>query len=298
MGGRLDATNSVENPLATIITRLSYDHREYLGDTIDKIAREKAGIMRPRVPCFSASQPEALALQTLRTAAMTIDAPLAVGGFEWKIEKHADGFYFSDKTRRYDLPPPGLLGLHQYQNAGLAIAALSVLPQAVPQAAIAQGLRSVEWQGRLQRLDRGPLIALAPTGAEIWIDGGHNDSAGAALAAQIASWRVDDGANPKPLHVILGMLTTKHPAEFLAPFAQNIAQLSTVAIAEEPLSFSAAALADEVGKLGITNVKAAESLSAALSNKTATSPRILICGSLYLVGMVLTLSEDRIKVPS
>ncbi|MGB9151628.1 MAG: folylpolyglutamate synthase/dihydrofolate synthase family protein [Alphaproteobacteria bacterium] len=294
LGGRLDATNIIDKPLATLITRLSYDHRDYLGDTIDKIAREKAGIMRPHVPCFSAPQPEALALQTLREAASAINAPLSVGGIDWQIAEQPNGFRFTGCKHHYDLPPPGLLGRHQYQNAGLAIAALTALPQPLPPAAIAQGLQNVEWPARLQRIN-GPLV---PPDAELWLDGGHNDSAGEALAAQIALWHTADGPPPKPLHIILGMLTTKHPAEFLAPFAQDITQLRTVAIANEPTSFTAAALAEEAQNLGISNVKSAETIQAALAELAATDipPRILICGSLYLAGIVLEL-EKRIKNP-
>ncbi|MFA5040461.1 MAG: folylpolyglutamate synthase/dihydrofolate synthase family protein [Bdellovibrionales bacterium] len=291
LGGRLDATNIIEKPLATIITRLSYDHREYLGDTIDKIAREKAGIMRASVPCFTAPQPDPLALQTLREAAKTIQAPLFIGGIDWKAEGRDGGFRFMDAKRDWDLPPPALLGQHQYQNAGLAIAALSALPSPLPQSAIVEGLRNVEWLARLQRLTTGPLVSLAPKGAEVWLDGGHNDSAGEVLATQIDLWRKEDGKTPKPLYVVVGMLTTKHPAEFLSPFAKYIAQVRTVPVPHEPLGFSAQALAHEAQKIGLSSAVATENVAEALSDlakhTSFPSPRILICGSLYLAGAVL-----------
>lgn len=298
LGGKRDATNIVEKPLATLITRLSYDHCEYLGNGIDEIAREKAGIMRAQVPCFAAPQPDALATQTLRMASAEIGAPLSIGGAEWTIEERPRGLRFCDKTRSYHLPFPGLLGRHQYQNAGLAIAALAALPKPLPERTIAQGLTQVEWPGRLQRLDKGPLAALVPPGTELWVDGGHNDSAGEALAAQIARWRREDGANPKSLHIVLGMLTTKHPAEFLAPFAKDITQLRAVAINGEPLSFTADALSGEVRKLGIP-ARAAGNIPAALCDlsKTDRPSRILICGSLYLAGMVLGYQEIRGRAP-
>jgi dihydrofolate synthase/folylpolyglutamate synthase len=291
LGGRLDATNVVPKPLATIITRLSFDHREYLGDTIDKIAREKAGILRAGVPCFSAPQPDALALQTLRESAAVLHAPLSVGGMEWEVEEHNAGFHFTDAAHAYNLPRPALLGQHQYQNAGLAIAALAVLPAPLPEAALKQGLRDVEWPARLQRITKGRLADLAPAGAEIWLDGGHNDSAGEVLAAQIERWREEDGKTPKPLFIVMGMLTTKRPAEFLSPFAQNIAQVRTVPVPFEPLGFTAQDLALEAQKIGLTFAKASESVAEALSDwakqKFPTPPRILICGSLYLAGAVL-----------
>jgi dihydrofolate synthase/folylpolyglutamate synthase len=293
LGGRLDATNVVDRPLATLITRLSFDHREYLGNSIDQIAREKAGIMRPGVPCFAAAQPEALALQALRDCAAKIRAPLSVGGVDWTIAEQKDGFRFADARCAFDLPHPALLGQHQYQNAGLAIAALDVLPKPLSFAAVTQGMAKVEWPARLQALTGGALAGLVPTGTTLWLDGGHNDSAGEVLAAQIVRWRREDGDAFKPLHIILGMLTTKNPAEFLGPFAQYVAQARSVPIPNETLSFTAPALADEVKKLGIAHVHTSTDITAALTDiaaHTQTPSRILICGSLYLAGIALAQS--------
>ena len=293
LGGRLDATNVIESPLATIITRLSYDHREFLGDSIDKIAHEKAGIMRRNVPCYTVAQKDDLAVQTLRDAARDLDAPLFVGGQDWISEEHENGLHFRDASRDYELPAPALLGKHQYQNAGLAIAALASLPQPISAAAIATGLCNVEWPARLQRLT-GNLAKMLPSGAELWLDGGHNDSAGEVLAAQIETWAEQDGHDHKPLFVIMGMLTTKHPAEFLTPFAKGIQKLRAVPVPGEILSFSATDLADEVLKLGVRDIKAQPDMVAALRDLAASScvrPRILICGSLYLAGVVLALDQ-------
>ena len=286
LGGRLDATNIVDRPLATLITRLSYDHRDYLGDSIDGIAREKAGIMRAGVPCFAAAQPDASALQALRDAADKIGAPLSVAGQDWKIAEQKDGFRFADAARVFELPPPALLGAHQYQNAGLAIAALSVLKNPLPAPAIAEGLRNVEWLARLQRLTGGALNALLPPDTELWLDGGHNDSAGEVLAAQIARWRDQDGENPKPLYVILGMLTSKVPKEFLAPLAKSIAGLCAIPV-EDPLSFDPAVLADQARALGISEVTDAQDVQRALGAVPSGSYRILMAGSLYLAGTAL-----------
>jgi len=287
LGGRLDSTNIIEKPLATIITRLSLDHREYLGDSIDQIAREKAGIMRPHVPCYVAAQPDDLALQSLRESATTINAPLSIGGIDWQVKPQAAGFHFSDATRIYDLPPPALLGSHQFQNAGLAIAALAALPQMIPETAIRQGLQKVDWPARLQHLTQGILVDLLPKDSELWLDGGHNDSAGEVLAAQIRRWQTEDGAHPKPLYIVLGMLTTKQPHEFLGAFVKSVAQVRTVTIEDEPLSFTATALAEEIQKICPVLVKATHSLEAALIDLPRQPARILICGSLYLAGKVL-----------
>ena len=291
LGGRLDATNLVDRPLATLITRLSLDHREYLGDTIDLIAREKAGIMRAHVPCFAAAQPDPVATQTLIQAAADKQAPLVLGKRDWRVEEQANGFRFTDATRQYDLPAPALLGQHQYQNAGLAIAALSVLSSPLPERAIGEGLRRVEWAARLQRLTETRYTDLLPVGAELWLDGGHNDSAGEILAAQIARWRAQDGAQPRPLYVILGMIDTKKPAEFLAPFVDTITQARTVIASLDPPAFSPAVLAQELRALGCLAVKESESVEAALRDLAQQgknlSPRILICGSLFLAGNVL-----------
>lgn len=293
LGGRLDATNVVSKPLATIITRLSYDHREYLGDTLDKIAREKAGIFRSSVPCFTSHQPDSMALQALREEADKIKAPLLVGEKDWKIEIQENGFRFIDQSRDLDLPKPALLGLHQYQNAGLAIAALSVLKHPVSPAAIERGLGTVDWPARLQRLSSKRVTALAPEKAEVWLDGGHNDSAGEVLAQQIALWKKEDGESPKPLYVVFGMLTTKNPSEFLSPFAKDIAEIRTVPIPDTPLAADPTALAEEVRKTGVASVRPSPSVAAALADlragKNGTNPaRILICGSLYLAGAVLS----------
>jgi dihydrofolate synthase/folylpolyglutamate synthase len=248
--------------------------------------------MRKGVPCFCAAQPNPLALESLQQAAQATGASLSAGAEQWTVHERHDSFIFSDYLRSYSLPKPALLGAHQYQNAGLAIAALSVLPRSVPSGAVAQGLRQVEWPARLQRLADGALAGLIAPGAELWLDGGHNDSAGEALAAQIERWRHEDGGYPRPLHVVLGMLTTKRPAEFLLPFATRIAQLRTVPVPDEALGFQPAALAEEARAAGVTAAEPRENVAAALRDLAlaasgAVAPRVLICGSLYLAGAVL-----------
>ena len=287
LGGRLDATNVVEKPLATLITRLSYDHREYLGDTLVQIAKEKAGIMRKGVPCFVSPQANEDGLDALRSAAAALHAPLISASESWQAEPNERGFHFKDDGRDFDLPLPSLPGRHQIDNAGLAIASLSVLTKAISRDDVAQGLKTAYWPARLQKLERGVLPALLPEGWELWLDGGHNDSAGEALAAQAEMWK---SAGNKPLLLITGMLTTKRPKEFLEPLAPFIAAAATLFIPNEALSFAPEDLAQELHAAGISKVAPCESLQGAIAHMTCVSPRparILICGSLYLAGHVL-----------
>ncbi len=286
LGGRLDATNVVAHPIATLITRLSYDHREYLGDTITQIAREKAGIMRAGVPCFAAFQPDAEASNTLHQCANTIGAPLVMGGRDWQVEKTSSGFHFHDKVRDLVCPPPSLLGDHQIQNAGLAIAALAALPTPIVGRAIIDGVQNAEWPARLQRLNSGTLYQTLPTGAELWLDGGHNDSAGEVLAQQVTAWRKTDGASPRPLRVIVGMIASKSPAEFLSPLRDMISVLHTITIPDEPQSRGPEETASLLREAGFEQAIPASSLHEALRH-TQSGERVLICGSLYLAGYVL-----------
>jgi len=291
LGGRLDATNVIARPAATVITRLSFDHREYLGTTMAEIAREKAGIMRPGVPCFAGLQTSREALATLKDAVGALGAPLCVGGEDWRVATGGrDYFSFIGKHGTLSLPSPVLIGRHQLWNAGLALSALEALPLAIPGEALRQAMRRVDWPARLQLIAGGRLAGLLPSGWEVWLDGGHNDSAGEVLADQIKEWQRQDGAKSKPLFIVLGMLSTKVPREFLGPFAPRIEKLFTVTIADEALSFPAETLAELAHGAGVRDVRAAAGLHEAfhlLGQDASVSGRVLVCGSLYLAGQFL-----------
>ncbi|MDD5586854.1 MAG: bifunctional folylpolyglutamate synthase/dihydrofolate synthase [Alphaproteobacteria bacterium] len=291
LGGRLDATNVIPHPAATVITRLSFDHRDYLGDTMAGIAREKAGIMRPRTPCFTAHQPSAEALAALRQVAAKRDVPLYVGGEDWRVEEPDEGtFRFTGAHRSITLPLPALTGRHQINNAGLAIAASEAFPFAVSDEALRLAMRRVEWPARLQRLKQGRLAALLPAEWELWLDGGHNDSAGEALAEQLKAWRAEDGASPRPLFVIVGMLSTKAPPEFAGPLMPYADSWRTVPIEGEPLGLAAKDLSEILKKAGIENITPSSNLAEAITNLVqsgAPAARLLVCGSLYLAGNAL-----------
>jgi dihydrofolate synthase / folylpolyglutamate synthase len=289
MGGRLDATNVVAQPASTAISRISYDHCQHLGNTLPAIAAEKAGIIKTGVPCFTMPQPDPDVVTVFRRVAQEKGAPLHCGDEDWQTEiLPDDGFRYRSQGRMLELPQPNLPGEHQILNAGLAVAALSAMPLTIPETAIRQGLQQAEWPARLQRLRHGPLVNLLPPGWELWLDGGHNDSAGEVLAAMAATWhQQDQGA--KQLQLVFGMLNTKQPREFLQPLATYIGQLQAVAIPDTLNSLNAAMAANAALQCGI-KATAAVDVTAALRALIAANPvptRVLICGSLYLAGVIL-----------
>ena len=284
LGGRLDATNVVERPALSVVTPVSIDHIEFLGDTLAKIAFEKAGVLKPGVRAVVGPQPAA-ALGVIAAEADRVGAPLYRVGEDWTIEATAEGMRYRGRAALLDLPRPGLLGAHQVSNAGLAIAAAERLEGfRIGSDHLRRGLARVEWPARLQRLTRGPLIAALPDeGWELWLDGGHNPAAGEVLARQAERWR------DLPLGLVFGMLKTKDAAHFLAPLARDAAALRAIAIPGEANSLSAQEACRFASAAG-HRAAAAGSLLAAVRELAATlrrPSRLLICGSLYLAGKVL-----------
>ena len=283
LGGRLDATNVVPRPALTVLTPVSIDHQHFLGETLAEIAGEKAGIVKPGVVCVSALQEDAVA-DVIAGRAAALGAPLVSGGRDWSVRGDGGGLVFEGGGRTRNLPPPALVGAHQTENAGLAVACVDHLPGfTVPDAALAQGMAAVEWPGRLQRLMRGPLVETLPAGWEVWVDGGHNGAAAAALAAHARHWR------SRPLHLIFGILGSKDPVAFLEPLAAAAGYLKTVAIPGTVGSLDAGEAAAAGRSLGMDADAAdtvAEALGAIVARETLPA-RVLICGSLYLVGTVL-----------
>ena len=291
LGGRLDATNVVARPALTVITPISLDHQQYLGETVELIAAEKAGILKPGTPCVVGPQTDE-ALAVIEARAEAIGAPLIVSGRDWQAWSEGGRLIFQDEAGLLDLALPALAGAHQVQNAGAAIAALRTL--GADDAACAGGLARVQWPARLQRLDPARLPGL-PANAEVWLDGGHNEAAGEALSVHMNALR---SRRPAPLHLICGMLETKDPSTFLRHFKGLADHVTAVAIPEAAASLPAEAVARAAAASGIAAEPAAD-FDAALAATgrrvdvaaqaagTATSPRVLICGSLYLAGWVL-----------
>ncbi len=282
LGGRYDATNIIAKPLVTALSSISMDHMQYLGDTLAKIAGEKAAIMKPGVPCVSvAQQPEAL--QVIEDAAAQIGAPLNLQNREWRVESVGQGLSFTSATNTWKTPLPSLPGVHQYDNAGLALAALDQSGFAIPAFAFKGGLRHVEWPARAQHLRKGPLVGLLPPSWDLWLDGGHNAGAGGVVAALAESLWSD-----APLHLICGMLETKAAADYLRPLVPHAASFTAVPIPANDTSYSPAALAEIARGVGMKDVNAATSVTEAVQKiPHHARARVLICGSLYLAGDVL-----------
>ena len=283
LGGRLDATNVVDRPLLTLITPVSYDHQAFLGERLEQIAGEKAGILKPGVPCVLGPQrPEAL--DAIQARAEAVGAPLTLHGRDWRAAHVGDRLEVRLHDETVDLPLPALRGEHQIENAGLAVAAAHMLGDLSPsREAIAEGLEKARWPGRLERLTCGPLHELLPERSALWLDGGHNPAAGEALAAFI------DTADPRPLHLVVGMINTKDSQGFLAPMAPFAASLHAVPVPDEPASREPAEVVADARDLGLAAM-VSEGVPAALASiaEQASSPvRVLICGSLYLAGHVL-----------
>jgi dihydrofolate synthase/folylpolyglutamate synthase len=283
LGGRLDATNVLEHPRLTALSPISLDHQAYLGERLEQIAFEKAGILKPGVPCIVGRQPpEALAV--IERRARAVGAPLSVHGRDWATAQVGERLVVQVGGATWDLPLPALAGRHQIDNAGLAVACALALGELAPdERAMAQGLRTVEWPGRLQRLTRGRLVERLPASCELWLDGGHNPAAGEALAASL------NGAGGHPLHLVVGMLNTKDEAGFLRPLAPLARSVHTVPVPDEPASRDPVEAAAGAMRLGIPARPAPDVASAlrAIGAAEADAARVLVCGSLYLAGHVL-----------
>jgi dihydrofolate synthase/folylpolyglutamate synthase len=284
LGGRLDATNVLARPLLTLLAPVSMDHESYLGSTLDKIAFEKAGILKAGTLAIAGPQAEPAAA-VIDARAREVGAPLLLHGRDWQVEAVADGIEIRFGERRLGFARPRLAGWHQTQNAGLAaMAALHLGPLAPPEAAIAAGLAGAAWPARLQRLTEGPLVALLPEGSLLLLDGGHNPAAGEALARTL-----ETASDPRPLHLVVGMLTTKDLVSFLRPLAPLARSIRLVGIPGEPLAYDAIAAAGLLHEAGI-DARAAATVEDAMAELAASgvgASRVLICGSLYLAGQVL-----------
>lgn len=281
LGGRLDATN-VMTPRLTAITPVSIDHQQYLGETLAEIAAEKAGILKPGVPCIVGRQSD-VARSVIEDRAAAVGAPLLICDQDWQVRLERGRLIFEDEAGLLDLEPPRLRGHHQVENAGIAIAALRALGDGDPEAA----MRRAEWPARMQRLRHGPMVERLPDGAELWLDGGHNAAAGEALAALISEI---DARAPAPLWMIAGMLDTKAAGDYFGAFRDIATGLRAVAIPDTPASLSAYQLAEHANGSGI-EAAPSETVDAALSEILANHPggplRVMICGSLYLAGNIL-----------
>ena len=287
LGGRLDATNVIDTPLASIITPVSIDHTDFLGPTIEKIAAEKAGIIKANVPAIVAAQSRD-ALAVIERQAARLKAPIKIAGESWTATEERGRLVYQDDNGLLDLPAPKLYGRHQFENAGLAIAALRAIPQfKIPPAAYEVGMTKADWPARLHRLATGRLVDLTPAGSELWLDGGHNPDGGRAIAAALAD--LEERVS-RPLVLIVGMLATKDFAGFLNNFAGLARRLIAVPVPGAEKGLAAETVAEAARALDIPAASRGnldDALDAVRKLDLDPPPRILITGSLYLAGEVL-----------
>ncbi len=278
LGGRHDATNVIDRPELTIITTVDLDHQQFLGETVAEIAYQKAGIIKRGVPVIVGPQHDA-ALEVIEAEAARLGAPVLAHGQHWHVMEERGRLVFQDETGLLDLPLPNLRGAHQFGNAGMALMALRHL--GFGEAACEGAVTNAFWPARMQRLRHGPLIDAAP-GAELWLDGGHNPAAGAALAQVLAT------LPPRDTYLICGMLSTKDVEGYLRPLSEQVISLRAIAIPGETATLPPEATAAAAGRVGLPS-RVSDSLEVALADilSEAPSARILIAGSLYLAGAVL-----------
>jgi dihydrofolate synthase / folylpolyglutamate synthase len=287
LGGRLDATNVIDTPLASVIAPVSMDHSEFLGDTLAAIAGEKAGIIKPDVPVICAEQPRE-AMAAIEARARRLRAPLHSAGQDWHVNVERGRLVYQDDRGLMDLAAPKLFGRHQFDNAGLAIATLRAQSTfRIEPAAFEAGIVNAEWPARMQRLASGALVEQGPQGCEIWLDGGHNAEGGRVAAAALGD--LEERVS-RPLVVIVGMMANKDASAFLANFAGLTRHIIAVPIPDRDNAMPPDRLADAARALGM-RVETSGSVEAALHSLARLAyevpPRILITGSLYLAGHVL-----------
>jgi dihydrofolate synthase/folylpolyglutamate synthase len=279
LGGRLDATNLVDRPLASVLTPISIDHVQFLGDTIVKIAAEKAGIIKRDVPAIIGLQP-AEALTVIAARGRELHAPLFRRDSDWMIEIGPSGFTYQGR-RKLSLPLPSLPGHHQIDNAALAIATLDRIDAfTLDDRAFQSGLQQIDWPARLQHLTGGALVSLLRPGTQLWLDGGHNEDAARVLAA----WMKEQ---PGRFDAVIGMLSTKDADKFMLQLAPYVRRLRTVTIPGEAAAIPADQLAAIAVRAGVTQAAPSPDVKSALIDLAPQAERVMITGSLYLGGTVL-----------
>jgi dihydrofolate synthase/folylpolyglutamate synthase len=289
LGGRFDATNVIENPAVTLITSVSMDHEAFLGDRVELIAAEKAGIIKPGCAVVIGQQEHDAAREVLIDTAERLGCPTLVYGQDFLAYEENGRMVYQDSDGLMDLPLPKLVGRHQLANAAAAIAAVKAAGFDADLARVEIAMQKVTWPGRMQKLPEGKLRDLAPEGAEVWIDGGHNPGAGAVIAEALAGMEERD---PRPLFVIAGMIATKDQTGYFRNFTGMAKRVFTVPVEGSDAGVPNDELAARAMEAGleaepISSVGSALLLLKESGGADQPPPRIIICGSLYLVGAVL-----------
>ncbi|MEX3010871.1 folylpolyglutamate synthase/dihydrofolate synthase family protein [Hoeflea sp. TYP-13] len=289
LGGRFDATNVIKSPAVSLIMPISLDHQSYLGDRVELIAAEKAGIIKRGVPVVVGFQQEEAARDTVVSTAERLGCPVSVYGQDYHAHEEHGRLIYQDETGLADLTLPPLPGRHQISNAAAAIRALKAAGFNVSDRAIEEGLQKAEWPGRMQRVTEGPLVEQAFEAAEIWIDGGHNPAAGHAIAEMIAEL---EEKRARPLFLISGMINTKDPVGYFAAFSGMARHVYTVPVTGSEAGIDPVVLAEDASSAGLSaqpasDVRQALTLMREDFEDMEAPPRILIGGSLYLIGDIL-----------
>jgi dihydrofolate synthase/folylpolyglutamate synthase len=289
LGGRFDATNVISDPAVSVIMPISIDHEAYLGDRVELIAAEKAGIIKPGRPVVIGAQDSDTAQDVLLEAAERLGAPATIYGQDFLAYEENGRMIYQDEWGLMDLSPPRLPGRHQFANAAAAIAAVKAAGFEVSHRVADRAMTGVDWPGRMQRLTQGALVGLAPPGSEIWLDGGHNPGAGTVIAEALAE---QEERSPRPLFMISGMLNTKDQTGFFRAFKGIVRHVFTVPVNSSDAGVSNTELALRAADAGLS-AEPVNSVANALMllrdtwNSSEAPPRILICGSLYLAGEML-----------
>ncbi|WP_350335341.1 bifunctional folylpolyglutamate synthase/dihydrofolate synthase [Coralliovum pocilloporae] len=286
LGGRLDATNVIDEPLVSVITPVSVDHEGFLGSSITGIAKEKAGILKSERPGILAPQTDEVR-DTIETIAASLSAPLSIANQDWQVYEENGRMIYQDTHGLMDLPMPRLPGHHQIWNAGTAIAALRAAHYLPDADVIERGLLSTTWPARMQRLTEGHFVEQAGSDVEIWVDGGHNPGAGIVIAQALADL---EERSPKPLYMIAGMINTKEPVGYFKPFTGLARTVIAVPVTMSDAGIPPVdliAFVTEAGLNGLETSSLSEAFDLALKEIGDGPARILFCGSLYLAGEVL-----------
>lgn len=289
LGGRFDATNVIGKPAVSIIMPVSLDHEAYLGDRVELIAAEKAGIIKRGCPTVIGAQEYDAALEVLVDTADRLDCPVSVYGQDFLAFEENGRMVYQDDDGLMDLASPRLPGRHQFANAAAAIAGVKAAGFALSERAIDRAMATVTWPGRMQKLTQGLLTELAPEGSEIWLDGGHNPGAGLVIAEALAE---QEEKNPRPLFLIAGMINTKDQTGYFHAFKGLVKHVYTVPVNLSDSSVPNDELAIRATEAGlsaepVSSVASALQLLRETWNENDAPPRILIGGSLYLAGSVL-----------
>jgi len=289
LGGRFDATNVIAEPAVSLIMPVSLDHEAYLGDRVELIAAEKAGIIKPGCPVIIGAQESEAAQAVLVETAERLGSPFQVYGQDFLAYEENGRMVYQDSDGLMDLPPPRLPGRHQYANAASALAAARAAGFEVDHAAAERAMRSVYWPGRMQRLQQGKLAEIAPEGAEIWLDGGHNPGAGLVVAEALVE---QEEKQPRPLFLISGMINTKDQTGYFRAFHGMARHVYTVPVSLSDAGVPNTELALRAQEAGLSAEPVASVANALMLlrdtwDENEVPPRILIGGSLYLAGAVL-----------